>query len=356
MINLTLTQKHISIGAKMVDYAGYNMPVQYEGVIAEHLAVRNNVGVFDVSHMGEIFIGGEEAKDFLQFITSNDVKKLVPGKVQYSCLPNNDGGIVDDILVYMFDANSYMLVVNASNIAKDVKWLSDNNSFNCKIENKSEHFSLLALQGPNSKRLLEKLTDADLDNLEYYSFLIDSISGINNVIISRTGYTGELGYELYVKNEDVLNLWEMLFYNSNDLKPIGLAARNTLRLEKGFCLYGNDINDFTSPLEAGLGWITSLSTKFNNSEYFVKQKNDGLKKKLVGFEIVGRGIARHDYEVFNNSHERIGIVTSGTMSPSLNKAIGMAYINIKESNIDNQILIKVRNKFIDAKIINIPFL
>ena len=356
MINLTLTQKHISIGAKMVDYAGYNMPVQYEGVISEHLAVRNNVGVFDVSHMGEIFIDGEEAKDFLQFITSNDVKKLFPGKVQYSCLPNNDGGIVDDILVYMFDANSYMLVVNASNIAKDVKWLSDNNSFNCKIENKSEHFSLLALQGPNSKRLLEKLTDVDLDNLEYYSFLIDSISGINNVIISRTGYTGELGYELYIKNEDVLNLWEMLFYNSNDLKPIGLAARNTLRLEKGFCLYGNDINDFTSPLEAGLGWITCLSTKFKNSEYFVKQKNDGLKKILVGFEIVGRGIARHDYEVFNNSHERIGIVTSGTMSPSLNKAIGMAYINIKESNIDNQILIKVRNKFIDAKIINIPFL
>ena len=356
MIDLTLTQKHISIGAKMVDYAGFNMPVQYEGVIAEHLAVRNNVGVFDVSHMGEIFISGEEAENFLQFITSNDVKKLYPGKVQYSCLPNNDGGIVDDILVYMFNTKSYMLVVNASNIAKDVKWLSDNNSFNCKIENKSEHFSLLALQGPNSKRLLEKLTDADLDNLEYYSFLIDSISAISDVIISRTGYTGELGYELYVKNDDVLNLWEMLFSNNNDLKPIGLAARNTLRLEKGFCLYGNDINDSTSPLEAGLGWITSLTTKFNNSEYFIKQKNAGLKKKLVGFEIVGRGIARHDYEVFNNSNEKIGVVTSGTMSPSLNKAIGMAYVNIDQSSIDNQILIKVRNKFIYAKIINIPFI
>ena len=356
MIDLTLTQKHISIGAKMVDYAGFNMPVQYEGVIAEHLAVRNNVGVFDVSHMGEIFISGEEAENFLQFITSNDVKKLYPGKVQYSCLPNNDGGIVDDILVYMFSAKSYMLVVNASNIAKDLKWLSDNNSFNCKIENKSEHFSLLALQGPNSKRLLEKLTDADLDNLKYYSFLIDSVSAISDVIISRTGYTGELGYELYVKNDDVLNLWDMLFSNSNDLKPIGLAARNTLRLEKGFCLYGNDINDSTSPLEAGLGWITSLTTKFNNSEYFIKQKKAGLKKKLVGFEIVGRGIARHDYEVFNNCNEKIGVVTSGTMSPSLNKAIGMAYVNIDQSYIDNQILIKVRNKFIDAKIINIPFI
>ena len=340
----------------MVDYAGFNMAVQYEGVISEHLAVRNHVGVFDVSHMGEIFISGNEAALFLQFITSNDINKLYPGKVQYSCLPNKKGGIVDDILVYMFEENSFMLVVNASNIKKNVDWLNDNNSYDCKIENKSNDFSLLALQGPESLNLLQKLTKVNLSDLEYYTFIHGEVSEINDVIISRTGYTGELGFELYVKNKYVLKLWQDLFLNDKNLKPIGLAARNTLRLEKGFCLYGNDINDSTSPLEAGLGWITNLSKNFINSDYFVNQKNNGLKRKLVGFEIIGKGIARQHYKVFNKDNIDIGTVTSGSMSPSLNKAIGLAYINIDECNIGNNVLIQVRNKFLDATIAKIPFL
>ena len=356
MINLELSSLHKSIGGKMVDYAGFNMAVQYEGVISEHLAVRNHVGVFDVSHMGEIFISGNEAALFLQFITSNDINKLYPGKVQYSCLPNKKGGIVDDILVYMFEENSFMLVVNASNIKKNVNWLNDNNSYDCKIENKSNDFSLLALQGPESLNLLQKLTKVNLSDLEYYTFTHGEVSEINDVIISRTGYTGELGFELYVKNKYVLKLWQDLFLNDKNLKPIGLAARNTLRLEKGFCLYGNDINDSTSPLEAGLGWITNLSKNFINSDYFVKQKNNGLKRKLVGFEIIGKGIARQHYKVFNNDNIDIGTVTSGSMSPSLNKAIGLAYINIDESNIGNNVLIQVRNKFLDARIVKFPFL
>ena len=356
MINLELSSLHKSIGGKMVDYAGFNMAVQYEGVISEHLAVRNHVGVFDVSHMGEIFISGNEAALFLQFITSNDINKLYPGKVQYSCLPNKKGGIVDDILVYMFEENSFMLVVNASNIKKNVDWLNDNNSYDCKIENKSNDFSLLALQGPESLNLLQKLTKVNLSDLEYYTFTHGEVSEINDVIISRTGYTGELGFELYVKNKYVLKLWQDLFLNDKNLKPIGLAARNTLRLEKGFCLYGNDINDSTSPLEAGLGWITNLSKNFINSDYFVKQKNNGLKRKLVGFEIIGKGIARQHYKVFNNDNIDIGTVTSGSMSPSLNKAIGLAYINIDESNIGNNVLIQVRNKFLDARIVKFPFL
>ena len=356
MINLELSSLHKSIGGKMVDYAGFNMAVQYEGVISEHLAVRNHVGVFDVSHMGEIFISGNEASLFLQFITSNDINKLYPGKVQYSCLPNKKGGIVDDILVYMFEENSFMLVVNASNIKKNVDWLNDNNSYDCKIENKSNDFSLLALQGPESLNLLQKLTKVNLSDLEYYTFTHGEVSEINDVIISRTGYTGELGFELYVKNKYVLKLWQDLFLNDKNLKPIGLAARNTLRLEKGFCLYGNDINDSTSPLEAGLGWITNLSKNFINSDYFVKQKNNGLKRKLVGFEIIGKGIARQHYKVFNNDNIDIGTVTSGSMSPSLNKAIGLAYINIDESNIGNNVLVQVRNKFLDARIVKFPFL
>ena len=356
MINLELSSLHKSIGGKMVDYAGFNMAVQYEGVISEHLAVRNHVGLFDVSHMGEIFVSGNEAALFLQFITSNDINKLYPGKVQYSCLPNKMGGIVDDILVYMFEENSFMLVVNASNIKKNVDWLNDNNSYDCKIENKSNDFSLLALQGPESLNLLQKLTKVNLSDLEYYTFTHGEVSEINDVIISRTGYTGELGFELYVKNKYVLKLWQDLFLNDKNLKPIGLAARNTLRLEKGFCLYGNDINDSTSPLEAGLGWITNLSKKFINSDYFVEQKNNGLKRKLVGFEIIGKGIARQHYKVFNNDNIDIGTVTSGSMSPSLNKAIGLAYINIDESNIGNNVLIQVRHKFLDARIVKFPFL
>ena len=354
MKNLPLTETHISLNAKMVDYAGFNMPVQYEGVIAEHLCVRSDVGVFDVSHMGEIFVSGKEAKKFLQFITSNDIDSLYPGKVQYSCLPNLNGGIVDDILVYMLDNSSFMLVVNAANIEKDLLWLNTHNSFDCKIDDQSSDYSLLAIQGPKSLDLINELSESDISLLEYYTFITGKIAGVDDVIISRTGYTGELGYELYVSNDHVLKLWNMLFSKSNDLKPIGLAARNTLRLEKGFCLYGNDINDSTSPLEAGLGWITKLSTDFINSPYLLDQKNNGLEKRLIGFEVIDRGIARKDYLVFDENKNEIGVVTSGTMSPSLNKAIGMAYIDVKSLGKD-EILIQVRNKFILAKIIDIPF-
>ena len=354
MKNLPLNDTHISLNAKMVDYAGFNMPVQYEGVIAEHLCVRSDVGVFDVSHMGEIFVSGKEAKKFLQFITSNDIDSLYPGKVQYSCLPNLNGGIVDDILVYMLNDSSFMLVVNAANIEKDLLWLNTHNSFDCKIDDQSSDYSLLAIQGPKSLDLINELSESDISLLEYYTFITGKIAGVDDVIISRTGYTGELGYELYVSNDHVLKLWNMLFSKSNDLKPIGLAARNTLRLEKGFCLYGNDINDSTSPLEAGLGWITKLSTDFINSPYLLDQKNNGLEKRLIGFEVIDRGIARKDYLVFDENKNEIGVVTSGTMSPSLNKAIGMAYIDVKSLDKD-EILIQVRNKFILAKIIDLPF-
>ena len=356
MTDLELTSKHKSIGAKIVDYAGFNMPVQYEGVIIEHLSVRNNAGVFDVSHMGEIFVNGDEADNFLQFITSNDISKLYPGKVQYSCLPNNNGGIVDDILVYKISDSSFMLVVNASNIEKDFNWLNENNTFNCEIINHSSKYSLLALQGPNSLKILNEVFNVNLSSLEYYCFLKCDLLEIKDVIVSRTGYTGELGYELYIQNKDALKLWDYLFSSKHEVKPIGLAARNTLRLEKGFCLYGNDIDDTTSPLEAGLGWITKFSTKFINSDFFIEQNKIGLDKKLVGFEVIGKGIARQHYQVFNYKNENIGVVTSGSMSPSLNKAIGMAYVIINETQVENKILIKVRNKYIDAKIVNLPFL
>ena len=355
MKKLFLSNAHESLNAKMVDYAGFYMPVQYDGVISEHLSVRHNVGVFDVSHMGEIFVNGEGAKEFLQYITSNDISKLGDGKVQYSCLPNLEGGIIDDILVYMINTTSFMLVVNASNIEKDLAWLNTHNSYDCKIDDKSSQYSLLAVQGPNSLELLKELTDINLTTLKYYTFLRGTISGIEDVIISRTGYTGELGFELYVLNENVLSLWNSLFSTQIDLKPIGLAARNTLRLEKGFCLYGNDINDNTSPLEAGLGWITKLSTNFINSKSLLKQKQEGLQKKLVGFEMLDKGIARKDYNVLDKNQNNIGVVTSGTMSPSLNKAIGMAYIDIKFTDVNQEIFIQVRNKSILAKIIVLPF-
>ena len=355
MKKLSLSNTHEALNAKMVDYAGFYMPVQYEGVIAEHLSVRNNVGVFDVSHMGEIFISGLQAKDFLQFITSNDIDKLINGKVQYSCLPNLDGGIVDDILVYMINDNLFMLVVNASNIDKDLAWLNKHNLYDCKINNRSDDYSLLAVQGPKSLELLSELSELDLSSLNYYTFLQGKISGINNVIISRTGYTGELGFELYVLNEQVLTLWNSLFNTTIGLKPIGLAARNTLRLEKGFCLYGNDIEENTSPLEAGLGWITKLSTNFINSKNLINQKNDGLKTKLIGFEILGKGIARKGYPIFDKNKNKIGVVTSGTMSPSLNKAIGMAYIDIAFTKFNQEFMIQVRNKFILAKVAELPF-
>ena len=356
MKNLALSKTHEALGGKMVDYAGFYMPVQYDGVKVEHKAVREAVGVFDVSHMGEIFISGKEASIYLQYITSNDVKKLTPGSIQYSCLPNLENGIVDDILVYMLAEELYLLVVNASNLDKDYKWLSENNSFDCLIENKSSEYSLLAVQGPDSIELLSKLTNENLEEIKYYNFIKGNLSEIDDVIISRTGYTGEIGFELYVKNNDAIKLWNSLFSTSVTIKPIGLAARDTLRLEKGFCLYGNDINDKTSPLEANLGWITKLNTNFINSDNLQKQKVEGLNKLLVGFEVLDKGVARNGYNILDLNNNHIGNVTSGTMSPTLNKAIGMAYINIAFLNSGKRdFLVQVRNKKILARLISLPF-
>ena len=355
MKKLILSDVHEELGGKMVDFAGYFMPVQYEGVNAEHLAVRENVGVFDVSHMGEVFVSGENALDFLQYITSNDVSKLIPGKVQYTCLPNKQCGIVDDFLLYMIAENNYLLVVNASNMEKDLAWINKHNSFDCAIANQSDNYSLFAVQGPSSISLLQKLTDVNLTEIKYYNFKIGTIAGLENVILSRTGYTGEIGFELYVKNEDAKQLWEAIFSTDMNVKPIGLAARDTLRLEKGFCLYGNDINESTSPIEAGLGWITKFTKNFINSENFKKQKQEGVKRKLVGLEIINRGIARKDYLIVSIDGKEIGMVTSGTMSPTLKKAIAMGYVATEFSEIGTEVFVKVSNKHIKAKVVQIPF-
>ena len=356
MNKLVLSDLHESIGGKMIDFAGYKMPIQYiDGVISEHHAVRNEVGVFDVSHMGEIFISGKHSLEFLQFITSNDVSILTPGQVQYTCFTNDFGGIVDDLLLYMLGENSYLLVVNASNIRKDIAWINKYNSFNCVIDNQSYNYSLLAVQGPRSIELLQQLTEVNLSEIKYYNFQIGSIAEIENVILSRTGYTGELGFEIYVKNENVRKLWDALFSTSIDIKAIGLAARNTLRLEKGFCLYGNDINDTTSPIEAGLGWITNFTKEFINHQELKVQKERGTRRKLVGLELTDRGIARNDYPIVNLDGKEIGVVTSGTMSPTLTKAIAMGYILKEYSKIDTQVFIKVRNKQIKASVVSLPF-
>ena len=356
MKKLILSDLHESIGGKMVEFAGYYMPVQYEGVKAEHNTVRNAVGVFDVSHMGEVFVSGDKSLDFLQYITSNNVSKLIPGKVQYTCLPNTNGGIVDDFLLYMIAENNYLLVVNASNMQKDLAWINEHNTFGCRIDNQSDNYSLLAVQGPESILLLQELTDINLSQIKYYNFKIGSIAGIDEVILSRTGYTGEIGFELYVKNESVKELWNAIFNTSIELKPIGLAARDTLRLEKGFCLYGNDINDTTSPIEAGLGWITSFKNNFINCERLKAEKEGGASKKLIGLELVDKGIARKDYLIFNAYGNEIGTVTSGTMSPTLNKAIAMAYIAKEFSEIGSEVFIQVRQKKIKAMVVSLPFL
>jgi aminomethyltransferase len=357
MKKLVLSNLHEILGGKMVEFAGYKMPVQYaDGVRLEHQTVREAVGVFDVSHMGEIFISGVKALDFLQYITSNDVSELIPGKVQYTCLPNTEGGIVDDFLLYMIAKNNYLLVVNASNVKKDLAWINKHNTFGCKVDNQSDNYSLLAVQGPKSIELLQELTFEDLTEIKYYNFKVGSIAGIDEVIISRTGYTGEIGFELYVKNESVEQLWVALFNTSIELKPIGLAARDTLRLEKGFCLYGNDINDTTSPIEAGLGWITKFSKEFVNHKQLKVQNEGGVTKKLIGLELIDKGIARNGYPIVNAEGTEIGIVTSGTMSPTLNKAIAMAYVPKELSKVDSEILIQVRKKQIRAKVVALPFL
>lgn len=357
MKNTALTAVHEKLGAKMVPFAGYNMPVQYEGVNIEHETVRNSVGVFDVSHMGEFFLKGENALALIQKVTSNDASKLVDGKAQYSCLPNNKGGIVDDLIVYKITNNHYMLVVNASNIEKDWNWISQHNDLGVEMINSSEDYSLLAIQGPKAAEAMQSLTSIDLTNMGYYTFEIGEFAGIKDVIVSATGYTGSGGFEIYFKNEDAETIWNKIFEAGANfgIKPIGLAARDTLRLEMGFCLYGNDINDTTSPLEAGLGWITKFEKEFTNSENLKKQKETGVSKKLVGFELIERGIPRHDYEIADANGNVVGIVTSGTQSPSLGKAIGMGYVPTELATVDSEIFIRIRNKDIKAKIVKMPF-
>ena len=357
MKNTALNDKHVAMGAKMVPFAGYNMPVQYEGVKAEHECVRTGVGVFDVSHMGEFVLKGENTIALLQKVTSNDVSKMVDGQAQYTCLPNNDGGIVDDLIIYKKSDTEFFVVVNASNIEKDWNWIASHNDLDVEMQNLSEEYSLLAIQGPKTAAALKSLTDIDLENMKYYTFQVGEFAGIKEVIVSATGYTGSGGFELYVKNEDVPQVWDKIFEAGKEqgIKPIGLAARDTLRLEMGFCLYGNDINDTTSPLEAGLGWITKFTKKFTNSENLKAQKEAGVKRKLVGFELIDRGIPRHDYIINNAEGSEIGIVTSGTMSPSTGKAIGLGYVTTENAAIGTEIFIEVRNKQIKAVIVKPPF-
>ncbi|WP_440066827.1 glycine cleavage system aminomethyltransferase GcvT [Tenacibaculum discolor] len=357
MKNTALSHVHEALGAKMVPFAGYNMPVQYEGVTAEHETVRKGVGVFDVSHMGEFFLKGENALALIQKISSNDASKLVPGKAQYSCMPNADGGIVDDLIIYMIAENEYMLVVNASNIEKDWNWISQHNDLNVEMENRSEEWSLLAIQGPKAAEAMQSLTSVDLSTIKFYTFEITDFAGIPNVVVSATGYTGSGGFEVYVKNEDVEQLWNKVFEAGKDwgIKPIGLAARDTLRLEMGYCLYGNDIDDTTSPLEAGLGWITKFTKDFVNAEALKAQKEAGVTRKLVAFELTERGVPRHDYEIVDADGNNIGRVTSGTMGPSLGKGIGLGYVTKENSKVDSDIFIQVRKKQIPAKVVKLPF-
>ncbi|MCZ4225037.1 glycine cleavage system aminomethyltransferase GcvT [Pedobacter rhodius] len=357
MKNTALTEKHIALGAKMVPFAGYNMPVTYEGINAEHATVRNGVGVFDVSHMGEFILKGEHALDLIQRVTSNDASKLYDGKVQYSCLPNKDGGIVDDLLVYRIDEKSYMLVVNASNIEKDWNWIQQFNDKDVEMHNISDKTSLLAIQGPKAADALQTLTDVDLASMEYYTFVKGTFAGVDNVVISATGYTGAGGFEIYFDNEHADKIWDAIFEagKAYNIKPIGLGARDTLRLEMGFCLYGNDIDDTTSPIEAGLGWITKFSKPFTNSENLLAQKEAGIQKKLVGFEMIDRGIPRHDYEIADAEGNIIGKVTSGTQAPSLQKAIGMGYVAKDFVKEGTEIYINIRNTPIKAKIVKFPF-
>ncbi len=360
MKNTPFTQKHIALGAKMAEFAGYNMPISYSGINDEHLTVRKNAGVFDVSHMGEFMLKGNKALDLIQRVTSNDASKLVAGKAQYSCLPNENGGIVDDLIVYCIEENKvYMLVVNASNIQKDWDWISNHNIENVEMHNISDKTCLLAIQGPDATKILEPLTEVDILNMKYYTFQKGKFAGIDNVLISATGYTGSGGIEIYFedKGDNAEVIWNKIFEegSSKGLKPIGLAARDTLRLEMGYCLYGNDIDDSTSPLEAGLGWITKLNKDFVAKNILAKQKAEGIKRKLVGLEMMEKGIPRHGYEIQNKEGEIIGSVTSGTQAPSLQKPIAMAYVKMSYSKIDTEIFIKVRDKLLLAKVVKMPF-
>ena len=356
MKNTALSQTHIELGAKIVPFAGYNMPVQYSGVNDEHLCVRAAVGVFDVSHMGEFFVEGTGALDLLQKVTSNDVSKLVDGKVQYTCLQN--GGIVDDLLVYRISENKYMLVVNASNIDKDWAWISKHVSGDVQMTNESDDYSLLAVQGPKATEVLQKLTEVNLSEMSYYTFQEAHFAGIDGIILSATGYTGAGGFEVYFKNEHANKIWTAIFKAGagEGIQPIGLAARDTLRLEMGFCLYGNDIDDTTSPIEAGLGWITKFTKDFVDRPFLEKQKAEGVERKLVGFTMIDRGIPRHDYEIHNADGAVIGKVTSGTMSPSLKQGIGMGYVQKAYAAAETEIFISIRDKAVKASVTKVPFL
>ena len=360
MKQTALTQLHKDLGAKMAEFAGYEMPIVYSGQVEEHHTVRNAVGVFDVSHMGEFILKGDGAAALIQKVTSNDVYALSPGKAKYSCLPNENGGIVDDLLVYHLEDGNYMLVVNASNIEKDWNHIMKYNTDNVDMVNISDNTSLLAIQGPKAIEALQSLTDVDLSAIAYYTFTKHQFAGVGNVIISATGYTGAGGFEIYFAKEHSLTIWNRIFEAGAafGIKPIGLAARDTLRLEMGFCLYGNDIDDTTSPLEAGLGWITKLkaaNNEFVGKDKIVAGKEAGLTRKLVGFEMIDRGIPRHDYPILDENGAVIGKVTSGTQSPSLNKAIGLGYVNNEKSAADSEIFIDIRQKPVKAKVVKIPF-
>ncbi len=356
LLQVHLNDTHVALGAKMVPFAGYNMPVLYTNLIEEHHCVRNNVGVFDVSHMGEFFLSGEKALDLIQYVTSNDASKLVDGKVQYSCLPNATGGIVDDLLVYKIRDNEYLLVVNASNIQKDWNWISSHNTFGVNMVNASNDYSLFAVQGPKAASVLQRLTSEDLASMPYYTFKIGQMAGFDDVIISNTGYTGAGGFEIYVKNENALAMWNAIFAagEPEGILPVGLGARDTLRTEKGYCLYGHDIDDTTSPIEAGLGWITSFNKDFIMKDHHAAIKAAGPSKKLVGFEMIDRGIPRQHYPIVNAAGDVIGEVTSGTQSPTLSKGIGMGYVSTAHT--DAEIFISIRDKAVKAAIVKMPFL
>lgn len=354
-----LTATHIELGARMMPFAGYNMPVSYSGINEEHINVRNNVGLFDVSHMGQFFLKGENVLELIQLITSNDASGLSIGQAQYTCMPNKTGGIVDDLLIYKLAEDEYMLVVNASNIEKDFNWISESNSHDVSIEDRSDEMALLALQGPKAGEVLQKLTDTDVSAIEYYHFTIGEIEGISNVIISATGYTGSGGFELYLNNKDAVKVWERLLEAGKDhgILPIGLGARDTLRLEMGFCLYGNDIDDNTSPIEAGLGWITKTKKEadFHSRDIFLEQRKEGIKQKLVAFRVEDRRVPRHGYEIVDSDENLIGRVTSGTLSPSLQIPIGLGYVTKENSKPGTEIGIKLRNKVLKATVVKLPF-
>ena len=358
MKNTALTNVHEKLGAKLVPFAGYTMPVSYEGVNAEHETVRNGVGVFDVSHMGEFLISGPNAINLIQKVSSNDATKLSIGKAQYSCMPNENGGIVDDLIIYQIKEETYLLVVNASNIEKDWNHITKyNKAFNADMRNLSEDYSLLAIQGPKAVEAMQSLTSVDLSDIKFYTFEVSDFAGIEHVIISATGYTGSGGFEIYCKNSEVEQIWNQVFEAGKNfgIKPIGLAARDTLRLEMGYCLYGNDINDTTSPLEAGLGWVTKFTKDFVNSDNLAIEKAEGSKRKLIAFELDERGIPRHDYDIVNEKGEKIGIVTSGTMSPSMGIGIGLGYVPAAYSPLGSKIYIQIRKNAIPATVVKLPF-